>query len=404
MNEVSSASLAFDLHTQYLQYRKSHPTMDRLLHLGYFRAYKGDQSPATISRETLEAEMENSRIYHEVARTLDDAILARADTVFLTDDLRELVKTAEVTMPDEVLFESDVYTPCGFVVMETPLRKEVHSRIKANEFDELIAHVLNRFGAEVCGERLYGAPDEHGDYIGIEHWEVQAFSWGVVDSIKAEALSDIGREFGAVSEQYEFAERVFFSPAGDEKGIYVRVFGTMTATTVDGLTVDIPAMGGAPLRLMDLYAFFFGEDGLREERESHGVDKYEDGEMYESSWGRSREVRRFLVALFRLMEEYVDIEKHGLHRAFGKRATRGGRVGDLRNVTVLSLRRAMGDDGEASGVGTKVTLAHLVRGHWRNQWYPSQQQHRAKWIRAHRRGGNAGDEVIERPRVIKVDR
>lgn len=406
MDTISSASLAFDLHTRYLQHRKGHPTMDRLLHLGYWRAYQGMDEPTgrvdkTVSRHTMEAEFERSRVYHEVARTLDDAIIARADTVFLTDDLRELVKTAEATMPDEVLFETDIYTPCGFIVMETPLRMDIHSRMKADEFDELVTLALTKYKGETRGTRLYAEPDENGDYIGTEHWDVQAFSWALVDSIKPEAMSDIEHAFGTDSEQHKFAQRVFFSPLGDEKGLYVRVFGTMTATTVDGLTLDVPAMGSAPLRLMDLYAFFFGEDGLREEEAIHGVDK---SEMYRLSWQRSREIRRFMLALFRLMEEYVDIEKHGLHRAFGKRATRGGRLGDPKNVTVLSLRRALDDDEEGSGVGHKVTLAHLVRGHWRNQWYPSQKQHRAKWIRAHRRGGNAGDEVTARPRVIKVDR
>lgn len=406
MDTISSASLAFDLHTRYLQHRKGHPTMDRLLHLGYWRAYQGMDEPTgrvdkTVSRHTMEAEFERSRVYHEVARTLDDAIIARADTVFLTDDLRELVKTAEATMPDEVLFETDIYTPCGFIVMETPLRMDIHSRMKADEFDELVTLALTKYKGETRGTRLHAEPDENGDYIGTEHWDVQAFSWALVNSIKPEAMSDIEHAFGTDSEQHKFAQRVFFSPLGDEKGLYVRVFGTMTATTVDGLTLDVPAMGSAPLRLMDLYAFFFGEDGLREEEAIHGVDK---SEMYRLSWQRSREIRRFMLALFRLMEEYVDIEKHGLHRAFGKRATRGGRLGDPKNVTVLSLRRASDDDDDASGTGRKVTLAHLVRGHWRNQWYPSQNAHRAKWIRAHRRGGNAGDEVTARPRVIKVDR
>jgi len=51
--------------------------------------------------------------------------------VFLTDDLRELVNTAEATMPDEVLFATDIYAPCGFVVMETPIAMDVLSRMKA---------------------------------------------------------------------------------------------------------------------------------------------------------------------------------------------------------------------------------------------------------------------------------
>jgi hypothetical protein len=102
------------------------------------------------------------------------------------------------------------------------------------------------------------------------------------------------------------------------------------------------------------------------------------------------------------MDEYVDVETTALPRAFGRRATRGGRKGDAKSVTTLSLRRALYD--ETDGTGAKITLAHLVRGHWRNQWYPSRKTHRAKWIQAHRRGGNITDEVTERPRIIKVDR
>lgn len=404
MTEVSSASLAHDLHTKFVEYRASHPTMDRLLHLGYYRASINNGLTGSLSRRDLEAEMKASETYSLVSTELDNTILTRADTVFLTDDLRELVKTAEATMPDEILFETDVYTPCGFVVMETPLPMDIMSRARASEYDELV-ELVRKHGGRIDGERLFEAPDEHGDYIGLEHWDIQAFAWGNVDSVTPEALADVERKYGRTSKEYEFASREFHPHKVDDRALYVRVYGTMTSTTIDGVNLDVPDMRTAPLRLMDMYVFFYGEDGPRTEDSIYGVDKLDDThEMGLDSWQRSREIRRFLVALFRLMEEYVDIDKTSIHRAFGKRATRSGRVGDVRNVTVLSLRRALGDNEDGSGAGHKVTLAHLVRGHWRNQWYPSQKQHRAKWIRAHRRGGNAGDEVTARPRIIKVDR
>ena len=401
MNEISSTSLAFDLHTQLVEYRASHPTADRLLHHGYYRAFVGGETTDTVSRATLEVAMKESHTYHEVARTLDDAILTRADTVFLTDDLRELVKTAEATMPDEVLFDTDIYTPCGFIVMETPLRYDVLSRTKASEFESLLA-LVHKHGGTVTGTRTHETPDQFGDYIGAEHWEVRAFAWADVDKVKPEALADIEKRFGTKSPEYAFARSVMLAPNGD-KGLYVRVFGSMTATSVDGVTIEVPAIS-RELRLMDIYAFFYGEDGLREETALYEPTGRVTDEMLKASWERSRSIRRFLVALFRLMEEYVEVDKSPLHRAHGRRASRVGRGGDLRNVTILSLRRALGDDEDGGGVGHKVTLAHLVRGHWRNQWYPSQKQHRAKWIRAHRRGGNAGDVVTARPRIIKVDR
>jgi hypothetical protein len=400
MEEISSASLAFDLHTKLVEFRNGHPTADRLLHHGYYRAFVGAPVDDTLSRATLESAMKESHAYHEVSRTLDDAILTRADTVFLTDDLRELVNTAEATMPDEVLFATDIYTPCGFVVMETPITMDVLSRMKAHEYDSLLDLIVAR-GGSVKGTRLNTAPDEFGDYVGAEHWDVRAFAWGDIDSIKPDALADVEKRFGRKSAEYALAEKLLFA-SDAEKGVYVRVYGTMTGTTVDGLTVEIPEMG-RDLRLMDIYAFFYDEDGLREEKDYYEKDRVTD-EMLSASLDRKNTVRRFLVALFRLMEEYVDVGKSPLHRAHGRRASRVGRGGDLRNVTILSLRRALDDESDGTGVGNKVTLAHLVRGHWRNQWYPSQKQHRAKWIRAHRRGGNAGDEVTARPRVIKVDR
>lgn len=402
MTEISSASLAHDLHTRYVEYRAGHPTMDRLLHLGYYRAATGDGLAGGVSRANLDEEAEKGRAYHEVARALDDAILTRCDTVFLTDDLRELVNTAEATMPDEVLFDTDLYTPCGFIVMETPLKMDVKSRAKASEFDELV-QIVQKHGGTVTGKRNHEEPDKNGDYVGLEHWEVQAFAWADIDSIKPEALSETEKRFGAKSEEYDNARHLLLA-SGHESGMYLRVYGTMTASTIDGVTLDVPDLRSAPLRLMDMYAFFYGEDGLHSERHRYGVDKWEEHEMSTSSWERSRQIRRFILALFRLMDEYVEIDRHGLHRAFGKRATRSGRVGDTKNVTILSLRRALGDDEDGSGTGAKVTLAHLVRGHWRNQWYPSQKMHRAKWIRAHRRGGNPCDEVTARPRIIKVDR
>lgn len=397
---IPSAGTAFDLHTRFVEYRASHPAMDRLLHLGYFRAFTGAPVTETVSRATMERELERSRVYHDVARTVDDAILTRADTVFLTDDLRELVNTAETTMPDEVLFETDVYTPCGFVLMETPLLLDIPSRMKANEFDEIVA-LVHKHGGNAQGTRAHGAPDEFGDLIGLEHWHIHGYAWADVRSITPEALADVARRFGSGSVEHEFARSVFLARNG-EKGLYVRVYGTMTATTVDGVTIDTPALNNAPLRLVEQYAFFYGENGLDEENSAYGPNTHDD-EMTKASWSRSRGIRRFIVALFRLMEEYVELDKSATPRAHGRRATRGGRIGDVKNVTVLSLRRALYDETDGA-TGRKVTLAHLVRGHWRNQWYPSQQQHRAKWIRAHRRGGNAGDEVTERPRVIVVDR
>jgi hypothetical protein len=169
---------------------------------------------------------------------------------------------------------------------------------------------------------------------------------------------------------------------------------------MDGLTIAIPAMNNAPLHLIDRYGFLYGEDGPSMDTAPMPTDD-EANEMDTNAYDRQKETRRFIVALLRLMEEYIEVDKCKTPRSFSRRADRAGRSGDTANISLLALRRSLYGDAE-EGTGRKVTLAHLVRGHWRNQWYPSQNAHRYKWINAHRRGGHKDDEVTERPRVITV--
>jgi len=397
---VNTPAEAFDIHTKLVEWRKRHPDEDKLLHHGYFKAMIGELGTGTRTMAERRMEYEMSKVYHNVALELDSAILSRGDTVFLSDELRELVNTAEVTMPDEVVFDTDIYTPCGFIVMETPIPMEILSRVNAQDFEELMELVQGMTGS-VTGIRKGEMPGEHGDYVGVENWEVQAFAWADISSIKGLGLERISKKYGIESVEYEFAHDIFLALNSKEVGFFVRVYGTLVSTEVDGVTLELPHLQNTPLRLIDQYAFFYGEEGMRGEREFREAHCGTEDEMSLRSLERTSQVRRFLVALFRLMGEYVDKTDEKIPRAFSRRAFRADRSGRIGNVTTLSLRRAIYGESE-SGTGRKITLAHLVRGHWRRQWYPSQKTHRAKWINAHRRGGHADDIAVERPRVIKV--
>lgn len=397
---VNTPAEAFDLHTKLIEWRKRYPHEDKLLHHGYYKAMVGELGMGTLTRSERKVEYEVSQAYHNVARETDSAILSHADTVFLSDELRELVNTAEATMPDEVVFATDIYTPCGFIVMETPIHTTILSRVNAQDLDELTELVQHMTGS-VTGIRKGAKPDENGDYIGIEHWEVQAYAWADISSIKGLGLARIGETYGMESVEYQFARDIFLALRSEETGFFVRVYGTLVSTEIDGITLESPEMQNSPLKLIDQYAFFYGEEGVRDEQEFREAHCGSEDEMGIRSLERIAQVRRFLVALFRLMGEYVDKTEDRLPRAFSRRAFRADRAGNIGNVTTLSLRRSIYGESESS-TGRKITLAHLVRGHWRKQWYPSQQTHRAKWINAHRRGGNHEDKVVERHRVITV--
>lgn len=392
MKVIGTPLEAHELHTAYYQWRLAHPKQDRLLHHGHWLANQ-DADPLSIHDLTA---LGSSEAYHNVSRVLDDVVISRADTVFLSDEVRGLVVTAEATMPDEVLFTTDLFTPCGFVVMETGIERRIGARVMYDEIDDLVAKCLT-YGASVTGERKYsGTKGEPIDCM--EVWSVQAFSWGDGLSVASEAVSEICSQYGADSEAYKIASSINKDTATFP--LHVRVYGSLLCSEIDGLTIAIPAFGNAPLHLIDRYGFIYGEDGATKELETVSLDG-DESEMDINALARQKETRRFIVALLRLMEEYIEVDKSKMPRSFARRADRAGRGGDTANVSLLALRRSLYGEAE-EGTGRKVTLAHLVRGHWRNQWYPSQNAHRYKWINAHRRGGHKDDEVTERPRVITV--
>lgn len=60
---------------------------------------------------------------------------------------------------------------------------------------------------------------------------------------------------------------------------------------------------------------------------------------------------------------------------------------DREDITIVTLRRA--DEfiyGEGDGEPRDWKYRWIVRGHWRNQWYPSLQSHRQVWINSYVKG------------------
>lgn len=440
MISIETPMQAFDLHTKYHQHRQTHPDDDRLLHDGYWRSLASDIANRridesvpneflsdTIIREAIAtireavatdlqksvsnelATYERSKNFHEVARVIDDIVIERANTVFVSSDLQELVNAAEETMPDEVLFRTDVYTPCGFVVLETPMETTVNAFMPLDELDKSIERAKS-LGLKVVGERHYDNSNIHMKngreaILGTEIWNVHALSWAVGDAINADVRKEVRNRFGTSDKSLNAYVELSLPMRFPESVIHVRVYGELCSIFADGVTLTLNngTSSRQTVKLIDRFTTGFGE-GAIDGHEEHKIKLIEEGdELGMNSFDRMNKMRRFIVALFRLMNEYVDIDSEKLQRHASKRAVRAGRTGDIGNVTVLSLRRALYEDGE-SGTGRKITLAHMVRGHWRNQWYPSQKMHRAKWINSFRRGGNIGDKAVERPRLIKVDR
>lgn len=99
-------------------------------------------------------------------------------------------------------------------------------------------------------------------------------------------------------------------------------------------------------------------------------------------------------AIWRLMRQLVRVE-HTPPRAVRRRAEKAG-ASKVGRITVVQLRREKREPDEGH-VPSPAHYSHrfAVRGHWRNQWYPSIQAHRQKWIAPYIKGGE------DKPLVLK---
>jgi len=87
------------------------------------------------------------------------------------------------------------------------------------------------------------------------------------------------------------------------------------------------------------------------------------------------------------MQELTEIEDAHYDRAARRRAAREGR--ELPPVRVITLRRTRhSQHSQHEGEHGSREYHHrwLVRGHWRQQWFPKRQAHRPVWIAPHIKG------------------
>ena len=88
-----------------------------------------------------------------------------------------------------------------------------------------------------------------------------------------------------------------------------------------------------------------------------------------------------------MMEPQVAERRHrDMARRDVARATRSGM--STSPITVVDLRpmRTVTDPDRAGESGRHLHVRHVVRGHWRQQWYPSSAEHRPRWIASYLKG------------------
>ncbi len=93
-------------------------------------------------------------------------------------------------------------------------------------------------------------------------------------------------------------------------------------------------------------------------------------------------IARLLVSFWLLAKQRLAVSTVAVvSRAVRRRAT----VQEIKTVRVVGLRRKTYPETDGT---RKVDWTHrwLVRGFWRNQWYPSEERHKPIWIADHVKG------------------
>jgi hypothetical protein len=106
---------------------------------------------------------------------------------------------------------------------------------------------------------------------------------------------------------------------------------------------------------------------------------------------------KLLPAFLRLIREHVVIRSHErLDRHTARRLQRSGLP--LTEIVWVTLRRRQTAESIEEGGGGDWSHRWMVRGHWRNQWYPSEQRHAPRYISAHIKGPESAPLIIKQRR------
>lgn len=265
--------------------------------------------------------------------------LREGDLWYLDEDLCALLAAAHPSMPPFAPQPHDLPSKTGFAVFAEPiaLYSSGESRV-----DELVDD-LGSDDTRAAAEQLYQ-----------QDVRIIAVSWGPYRA-------------GSANWRVGGVWMSFYSPSNvaavlnEEELRRVRAF--MPPLTVDNEYAGAWRPDGEPA---DTYLLHGG-----------------DGQNGTAGWAR------LVFAAFQLaaQQNLAESEQLTTPRPERRRTQRAGLP--PRDVRVIRLRRAVTaarDAEQQTGSGRDWQHRWVVRGHWRNHWYPKMQDHRPKWIAPYLKG------------------
>lgn len=258
--------------------------------------------------------------------------LRSAEPVFVSDDVTELIDVARKTFKPEVLLPGDAFAPRGFMLFPRPIL-----------LDDMPPTELNPY-------RAVAAPDLGHGYI-----PVRAVSWMPLHAEDLSVGSYWISYYVAMADEFALADELGvpsrFDLGPDERGTSIS---------------REEALRTLPLSLVHQWQWSWGEHGPNWD----SPDGYDvmPGDTFEQMRERARQQCALIHVAWRIAAQLVRTHERPQRQLWRDALRKGTRFKD---VTVITLRRARDPHyGEGDGE-SHLSVRFIVRGHWRNQPYPS---------------------------------
>jgi hypothetical protein len=250
--------------------------------------------------------------------------LKSADLFWVDAAMTELTIAASASMPEFSLMPEDLPARSGLILFEKPIRQMESS-------DDFADHVYVRAATwEIVS--------------GSMPWDVWV-SWYTDSTMNVESI-DLLRLAAYLGSSTSKAER--------DK---IRIRQAMPALSYD--FEEMLSFSAVPLAMRNAFT----------------------GEIMKSS---AYPLKELITAWTLMQQPMVKASDAEFDRASRRRLQKAGI--EPKPVRVISLRRPTSTAGERGESGREYHHKWIVRGHWRQQWYPSREVHRPVWIAPHVKG------------------
>lgn len=275
--------------------------------------------------------------------------LRAAQLFYIAADMAHLAQAAGAALPAYRLHAEDLPAPHGLIVWETPVTETGHG------------------GGYTCAPIIAATWAVHGNGIHVRTWSTRE-TWL---QLMAEGDSRTGLRTWT---QAEVRETRLMYP----QPLVCQATTRMPFGRVPGWLGGMTAVAG-----------------------EHGLATLEDTA---TASARQEASERALVVTWLLMgqtlvrEEQVHAPKSAVRRIgrLDPNLLTSVRYVQLRHRSVLPEQR-----GKVDGGGRTHQNRWIVSGHWRNQWYPSRQDHRPIWIDSHFKGPD-GAPILDPDKLVHV--